>query len=94
MTRYLATLPKPTIGDNETRERRPPRPPKNWFVLGDEGLFARIANVLRAILGVPDYERYVEHCRMHHAGALPMTRDEFARDVMERKFSRPGTRCC
>jgi len=57
-------------------------------------LLAHAARVLRAIIGVPDYERYVEHCRLHHADALPMTRDEFARDVLERKYSRPGTRCC
>jgi uncharacterized short protein YbdD (DUF466 family) len=54
----------------------------------------RAATVLRAILGVPDYERYVEHCRVHHGGAQTMTRDDFVRDVLERKYSRPGTRCC
>ncbi len=52
------------------------------------------ARTLRAVLGVPDYERYVEHCRACHPDALPMSRDQFAIDLMERKYSRPGTRCC
>ena len=55
---------------------------------------AGAARTLRTILGVPDYDRYVEHCRAHHPDTLPMTRDQFATDVLERKYSRAGTRCC
>jgi uncharacterized short protein YbdD (DUF466 family) len=55
---------------------------------------AAIARSLRAMLGVPDYERYVEHCRAHHPGSAPMTRDEFAIDLLEQKYIRPGGRCC
>jgi uncharacterized short protein YbdD (DUF466 family) len=57
-------------------------------------LVAGIARSLRAILGVPDYERYIEHCRARHPGSAPMTRDQFATDLLERKYSRPGSRCC
>jgi uncharacterized short protein YbdD (DUF466 family) len=57
-------------------------------------LIAGVARVLRAMIGVPDYERYVEHCRAHHPGSAPMTRDQFAADLIERKYSRPGSRCC
>jgi uncharacterized short protein YbdD (DUF466 family) len=55
---------------------------------------AGIARSVRAIIGVPDYERYVEHCRSAHPGVRPMTRDQFANDLLERKYSQPGTRCC
>jgi uncharacterized short protein YbdD (DUF466 family) len=54
----------------------------------------RFARTLRAVIGVPDYDRYLEHCRVHHPGRVPMTRDEFAIDLMERKYNKPGTRCC
>lgn len=57
-------------------------------------LVAGAARTLRSILGVPDYDRYVEHCRAHHPETPPMTRDQFATEVFERKYSRPGTRCC
>lgn len=55
------------------------------------GIFAR---TIRAIIGVPDYERYVEHCHTNHPDAPPMTRDQFAIDLLELRYSRPGTRCC
>jgi uncharacterized short protein YbdD (DUF466 family) len=57
-------------------------------------LVAGVARTLRAILGVPDYDRYIEHCRSRHPDAQPMTRDQFAKDLLERKYSRPGSRCC
>jgi uncharacterized short protein YbdD (DUF466 family) len=49
---------------------------------------------LRTIIGVPDYERYIEHCRTHHPDSVPMTRDEFVIDRLNSKYSKPGTRCC
>ncbi|HLE56455.1 MAG TPA: YbdD/YjiX family protein [Rhodothermia bacterium] len=57
-------------------------------------LVDNLGRVLRAMLGVPDYERYVEHCRSHHPGTRPLTLEEFSSDLLERKYSRPGSRCC
>jgi uncharacterized short protein YbdD (DUF466 family) len=54
----------------------------------------RAAIVVRRIVGVPDYERYVAHLRERHAGAAPMSREEFERTRLEDKYSRPGQRCC
>jgi uncharacterized short protein YbdD (DUF466 family) len=50
--------------------------------------------IVRRIIGAPDYDRYVAHLRDHHPGARPMTYDEFARQRMVERYSRPGTRCC
>jgi uncharacterized short protein YbdD (DUF466 family) len=57
-------------------------------------MIATILAKLRTIIGVPDYDRYVEHCRIHHPDATPMTRDQFVNDCMQRKYQTPGTRCC
>ena len=54
----------------------------------------RAAIVVRRIVGVPDYERYVAHLRERHAGVVPMSREEFERTRLEDKYSRPGSRCC
>ena len=54
----------------------------------------RAAAVVRRVVGVPDYERYVQHVREHHAGTTPMTREEFEHSRLEDKYSRPGQRCC
>ena len=61
------------------------------------GLRARldaVLRVVRALIGVPDYDRYCAHMRQHHPGCAVMTRDEFARARMNDKYSRPGSRCC
>jgi len=54
----------------------------------------RITDVLRRIIGVPDYERYVAHVRECHAGTAPMSREDFERSRLEDKYNRPGHRCC
>jgi uncharacterized short protein YbdD (DUF466 family) len=56
--------------------------------------FAALRAVLHAILGAPDYERYVAHVRTCHPERTPMTRDEFARERLEARYDRPGARCC
>ena len=57
-------------------------------------LLRRAAIVVRRIIGVPDYERYVAHLRERHAGVVPMSREEFERARLEDRYSRPGQRCC
>ncbi len=53
-----------------------------------------IARVLRAVLGAPDYERYVKHEKVAHPGREPMSCDQFMKDRMNDRYSRPGSRCC
>jgi uncharacterized short protein YbdD (DUF466 family) len=54
----------------------------------------RAAAVVRRVVGVPDYERYVAHVRERHPDVVPMSREEFERSRLEDKYSRPGQRCC
>lgn len=54
----------------------------------------RAACVVRRIIGVPDYERYVAHVRAHHPGTEPLSEEEFVRQRLADRYSRPGTRCC
>ena len=53
-----------------------------------------VLRVVRTIIGVPDYDRYVQHVCAHHPGATPLSRQEFERDRMTAKYTRPGSRCC
>ncbi len=53
-----------------------------------------VANVVRRIIGVPDYDRYVAHVQAHHPGVEPMCRRDFERQRVLDKYSRPGGRCC
>ena len=56
--------------------------------------FRRAAAIVRRVVGVPDYERYVAHVRERHVGVIPMSREEFEKARLEDKYSRPGQRCC
>jgi uncharacterized short protein YbdD (DUF466 family) len=53
----------------------------------------RLAFVIRRILGVPDYDRYLAHVQEAHPGQVPMTEREFFRERLEGR-AKPGSRCC
>lgn len=57
-------------------------------------LIKRCASTLRFVIGAPDYERYLEHVGAHHLAEEPLTREEFARQRLEDRYTRPGARCC
>jgi uncharacterized short protein YbdD (DUF466 family) len=64
---------------------------------GMDSLRSRIDKVLRVvktIIGVPDYERYLKHQCERYPDQTPLTRDEFYVDRLKAKYSRPGQRCC
>lgn len=54
----------------------------------------RVASVVRRIIGVPDYDRYVAHLQANFPGTTPMCRTEFEEQRVMEKYSRPGGRCC
>lgn len=46
------------------------------------------------VFGIPDYERYVAHMASHHPGEAVLSRREFYRRAIDRKYGRSGPRCC
>ncbi|MEO8910494.1 MAG: YbdD/YjiX family protein [Gemmatimonadaceae bacterium] len=57
-------------------------------------LLSQSASFVRAVLGVPDYERYLAHMRSAHPGDRVMTETEFRHTSMCDRYNRPGSRCC
>lgn len=59
---------------------------------------ARLVHVVvraaRAIAGIPDYERYLNHVQVSHPGTRPLSRDQYAENRMMARYERPGSRCC
>lgn len=53
-----------------------------------------LARVVRQIIGVPDYERYVAHFRVAHPACEPVSREVFMRERLEARYNRPGSKCC
>ncbi|HEX9484728.1 MAG TPA: YbdD/YjiX family protein [Gemmatimonadaceae bacterium] len=57
-------------------------------------IMRRVGALARRVIGAPDYEGYLSHVRVHHPHTVPLTRGEFARDALARRYERPGSRCC
>ena len=55
---------------------------------------SRVASLLRALAGVPDYERYAAHMRRAHPGAPLLSRSDLIARCQQDRFNRPGGRCC
>ncbi|MBU7314385.1 YbdD/YjiX family protein [Paenibacillus oleatilyticus] len=52
---------------------------------------------LDLLVGVPNYERYVEHRKEYHPGEPIQTREEFFREAQEARYNAKGgkvSRCC
>ena len=58
------------------------------------GRLARAGVVLRALAGVPDYDRYLAHMRAHHPADVPLARNDFARLRLAERYEKPGGKCC
>ena len=61
---------------------------------GPWGKLRRAAAVLRAIIGAPDYERYLAHMRARHPGSGVLPPAEFFALRHKERLERPGGRCC
>jgi uncharacterized short protein YbdD (DUF466 family) len=53
-----------------------------------------IARALRAIAGVPDYDRYLSHMQRHHPGVVPLSAAQLFATRQRERFDRPGGKCC
>jgi uncharacterized short protein YbdD (DUF466 family) len=58
-------------------------------------LLDRLRRIARAMVGMPDYDRYVRHMRDHHPHQPPMNHIQFFRNRQAARYgSRGGGRCC
>ncbi|MDF1501443.1 YbdD/YjiX family protein [Roseisolibacter sp. H3M3-2] len=53
-----------------------------------------VRRVLYAVLGVPDYDRYVRQLRERHPECAVPTRREFEQERLKARYEKPGSRCC
>jgi uncharacterized short protein YbdD (DUF466 family) len=54
----------------------------------------RAGAVVRRVIGVPDYDRYLAHAREYHPATEPLTREQFISACMHARYDQPGSRCC
>lgn len=51
-------------------------------------------NAARSVIGVPDYEGYLRHCREHHPQQPPMDYAAFFNNRQAARYRGTGGRCC
>ena len=63
----------------------------------DGGLRVRLRGfcaACRQVVGMPDYERYLAHAAARHPGVAVLSRAEYCRLAIERRYGSGGARCC
>ena len=60
----------------------------------EEGRVQRALSVLRTIVGMPDYDRYLEHCRLRHPGEPVLSPSEYYEQFVARRYGNGPSRCC
>ena len=58
--------------------------PKNWSRIAI--LWQRLQQSFRLMVGVPDYETYLEHMRNHHPDLTPMDVKTFFRHCVDARY--------
>jgi uncharacterized short protein YbdD (DUF466 family) len=54
----------------------------------------RAVQTARLMIGVPDYDAYVRHVRLHHPDRPVMSYEEFFHERLEARYRAGGGRCC
>ncbi|MDQ1210571.1 uncharacterized short protein YbdD (DUF466 family) [Acinetobacter baylyi] len=62
--------------------------PKNWSRIAT--LFKRLQQSFRLMVGVPDYETYLEHMKTHHPELTPMDTKTFYRHCVDSRYPSSG----
>lgn len=60
---------------------------------GVRTIYQRSDRFLHLLVGMPSYDKYLEHMRLNHPEEIPKTQREFFKDAMERKYGAGRTKC-
>ena len=58
------------------------------------GVIGRAVAIVRAVIGAPDYARYLAHLSAKHPDTTPLSREQFARERERARYEGTGSRCC
>ena len=64
---------------------------KVWNVV--HVIYRRSDRFLHLLVGMPSYDKYLEHMRLHHPEEIPKTQREFFKDAIEKKYGAGRTKC-
>lgn len=53
-----------------------------------------LGQTIRLMVGIPDYDVYLQHMRAAHPENPPMTYEAFFKERQNARYGAGGTRCC
>lgn len=54
-----------------------------------------LGQAAKLMIGIPDYDNYVQHMKLTHPEKTPMSYEEFFKERQEAKYSgKGGFKCC
>ncbi|WP_018605244.1 YbdD/YjiX family protein [Uliginosibacterium gangwonense] len=53
-----------------------------------------LGQAAKMMVGVPDYDAYVQHTRLKHPDRTPMTYEEFFRERQDARYASSVGKCC
>ncbi|MCO6524305.1 MAG: YbdD/YjiX family protein [Candidatus Schmidhempelia sp.] len=54
-----------------------------------------LGQAAKLMVGIPDYDTYVQHMKLTHPEQSPMTYEEFFKERQDARYNgKGGTRCC
>lgn len=56
-------------------------------------LYKRSDRFLHLLVGMPSYDKYVEHMHLHHPDKIPKTQREFFKEALENKYGAGSAKC-
>ena len=56
-------------------------------------LYRRSDRFFHLLVGMPSYDKYVEHMRIHHPDTIPKTQKEFFTEALEAKYGAGSAKC-
>ena len=57
-------------------------------------IFTKLKEMLRLMIGVPDYQRYLAHRRRAHPQQTVLSEPEFIAELQIARYGGCGARCC
>lgn len=56
-------------------------------------LYKKSDRFFHLLVGMPSYDKYLEHMREHHPDEIPQTQKEFFKEALERKYGAGSAKC-
>ncbi|MDA3966520.1 MULTISPECIES: KCU-star family selenoprotein [Helicobacter] len=56
-------------------------------------IYQKSDRFLHLLVGMPSYDKYLEHMQKHHPDKIPKSQKEFFKEAMERKYGAGSSKC-